>query len=504
MLSATGLSYGQANRIQLLTDWASYCTFGKTLIQHFDKLVQIVGSENAVTDQHELQPMNRDWMGKYEGQSKLALMPQSVKQVSEVLKYCNSKKLEIVPQGGNTGLVGGSVPLDQEIILSLRNMNQVREFDPESGVLSCDAGCVLESLDKYVEKRGFMIPLDLGAKGSCQIGGNIATNAGGLRVLRHGSLHGSILGLQVVLADGTILDMMNKLRKDNTGYDLKHIFIGSEGTLGVITGASILCPPRPSSVHLAYLAVPKYENVVQILMCAKQQLCEILSAFEFLDKGSLSMVMSYSQGVQDPLPNIDSDFYVLVETSGSSEQHDAEKMEQFISSILDSGLAQDGVLSENVRQMQQIWHIREGITEGLCKRGPVLKYDLSLPTSNLYDLVDLIRQKCIGFEEVKVVGYGHVGDGNLHLNVSMPEPTVEQQLTSSYDLKDQVKNHIEQFIYEWTGNKGGSISAEHGIGIMKAQYLQYSRSNYEIDYMKKIKQIFDPNGILNPGKIFRM
>lgn len=253
------------------------------------------------------------------------IKPRSTTEVSHVLRYCNQHNLAIVPQGGNTGLVGGGVPVYDEVVLNLSLMNRVRSFDPVAGTLVADAGCVLQALDDHVAQQGYMMPLDLGAKGSCQLGGNVSTNAGGLRVLRYGNLHGSVLGLEVVLADGTVLDGLSTLRKDNTGYDLKQLFIGAEGTLGIVTGVSIVTPQRPSAIHVAMMGLESFEQVQQTFVKARKALGEVLSAFEFMDRETFDTVQRYSSRstVRDPFHG-SHPFYVVLETSGSNEEHDGQ------------------------------------------------------------------------------------------------------------------------------------------------------------------------------------
>ncbi|KAJ1913945.1 D-lactate ferricytochrome c oxidoreductase, partial [Tieghemiomyces parasiticus] len=300
----------------------------------------------TAVDADELDAYNADWMHKYCGQSQCVLRPKTTDQVSQILAYCHAQRLAVVPQGGNSGLVGGSVPVFDEVVVSMANFNQIRRFDEVSGVLVCDAGCVLETLDHYVADRGYMMPLDLGAKGSCHIGGNVSTNAGGIRYLRYGSLHGSVLGLEVVLPDGTVLDNLSTLRKDSTGYDLKQLFIGAEGTLGIVTGVSIVTPPRPKVQTVAVFGVESYEQVQQAFRLAKANLNEILSACEFWDRSSLDMVLDHNQGnpnVRDPL-SAPYPFYVLVETSGFHKDHDDAKMTHYLETVLEQGVVADGVL----------------------------------------------------------------------------------------------------------------------------------------------------------------
>ncbi|XP_064341456.1 D-2-hydroxyglutarate dehydrogenase, mitochondrial isoform X2 [Camelus dromedarius] len=418
------------------------------------------------------------------GSSKVLLRPRTSQEVAHILRYCHERNLAVSPQGGNTGMVGGSVPVFDEIILSTTLMNQVMSFHDVSGVLVCQAGCILEELGRYVEERGFLMPLDLGAKGSCHIGGNVATNAGGLRFLRYGSLRGTVLGLEVVLADGTILNCLTSLRKDNTGYDLKQLFIGSEGTLGVITAVSILCPPKPSAVNVAFLGCPGFAEVLQTFSTCRQKLGEILSAFEFMDAECMKLVELHLRLAS---PVRESPFYVLIETSGSGAGHDAEKLSDFLEQVLGSGLVTDGTLATDQRRIKMLWSLRERITEALSRDGYVYKYDLSLPVERLYDLVSDLRAR-LGPRAKHVVGYGHLGDGNLHLNVT----------AEAFDVS--LLGALEPYVYEWTARQRGSVSAEHGLGFKKRDVLCYSKPPEALQLMQQLKALLDPKGILNPYK----
>ncbi|KAG2696306.1 hypothetical protein I3760_07G053500 [Carya illinoinensis] len=462
----------------------SFSTLNSDDISYFKG---VLGEKNVIQDEDWLLSANTDWMRKYNGSSKLLVQPRRTEEVSRVLKYCNSRSLAVVPQGGNTGLVGGSVPVFDEVIINMASMKNVISFDEVSGILVCEAGCILENLISFLDNQGFVMPLDLGAKGSCQIGGNVSTNAGGLRLVRYGSLHGNVLGIEVVLANGDVLDMLGTLRKDNTGYDLKHLFIGSEGSLGIITKVSILTPPKLSSVNLAFLACKDYSSCQKLLLEAKRRLGEVLSAFEFLDNQSLDLVLNHLEGVRNPLPPSMHNFYVLIETTGSDESYDKEKLEAFLLRSMEGGLISDGVLAQDINQASSFWRIREGVAEALMKAGAVYKYDLSLPVEKMYNLVEEMRIR-LG-DSSKVIGYGHLGDGNLHLNISTPQ----------YD--DMILAQIEPFVYEWTSKHRGSISAEHGLGLMKANKIFYSKSRESVQLMASIKKLMDPNGILNPYKV---
>ncbi|XP_042453296.1 probable D-2-hydroxyglutarate dehydrogenase, mitochondrial isoform X1 [Zingiber officinale] len=447
----------------------------------------ILGDKNVVEDEDRLSAANLDWMRKYKGSSQLLLLPRSSEEVSKILKYCNSRKLAVVPQGGNTGLVGGSVPVHDEVIINLALMDKTISFDKINGILVCEAGCILENLSSFLENEGFIMPLDLGAKGSCQIGGNVSTNAGGLRFIRYGSLHGTILGIEAVLANGTVLDMLGTLRKDNTGYDLKHLFIGSEGTLGIVTKVSILTPPKLASTNIAFLACKDFISCQKLLLGAKRALGEVLSAFEFMDSHSMDLVLSHLDGVRSPLPASLYNFYILIETTGSDESHDKMKLEAFLLQSMEEGLILDGVIAQDMNQSASFWRVREGISEASVKLGAVYKYDLSLPINDLYGIVEEMRTR-LG-KAATVIGYGHLGDGNLHLNI----------MTARYD--SDILAQMEPFVYEWTAKHKGSISAEHGLGLMKADKIHYSKPPETVHLMGNIKKLLDPSGILNPYKV---
>lgn len=440
----------------------------------------------------DIAPFNEDWMRKYRGQSRLVLRPSSTEQVSRVLAHCNERKIAVVPQGGNTGLVGGSVPVHDEVVLNMGRMGNVLSFDDVSGVLVVEAGCVLEVADGYLAERGHIFPLDLGAKGSCHVGGNLATNAGGLRLLRYGNLHGSVIGLEAVLPDGTVVNELSTLRKNNTGYDLKQLFIGAEGTLGVITKVSIQCPQRPRAVNVAFLALPSFQHVCDAFREAKAQLSEVLSAFELMDAESQQLVRHVT-GKEQPLEG-DNPFYCLVETSGSNGEHDYAKLEAFLESVMEKEVVVDGVVAQDETQVKALWGWREGIPESMAAVGGTYKYDVSIPLADMYQLVEDTRARLEGLGLVagegfegsaekpvlSVVGYGHMGDSNLHLNVASKE----------YDPR--VEAALEPWVYEWIQGRGGSISAEHGLGIAKKAFIGYSRSENMVALMRQVKDLYDP------------
>ncbi|UKZ77734.1 hypothetical protein TrVFT333_005458 [Trichoderma virens FT-333] len=481
-----------------LTRDAKYASLTAEDVAYFKNLL---GGEQAVIDgsragsEDDLKPFNEDWMHKYRGQSRLVLKPGSTEEVSQILRYCNDRKLAVVPQGGNTGLVGGSVPIFDEIIINMSRMNQIHSFDEVSGSLVLDAGCILEVADQYLAERGYIFPLDLGAKGSCHVGGTVATNAGGLRLLRYGSLHGNVLGMEAVLPDGTVMNDLCALRKNNTGYDLKQLFIGGEGTIGIITKLVIQCPQRSAAVNVAYFGLESYEKAQLAFREAKKQLGEILSAFELMDSRTQQIVHKI-KGEERPLEG-EHPFYCLIETSGSNGDHDYEKLEKFLEDVLTKEIVVDGVVAQGEGQAKALWSWRESITECIGHGGGVYKYDVSIPLAEMYSLVEDVKTRMgeaglIGDTEEypvsAVVGYGHMGDSNLHLNVAVRR----------YDAK--VEEALEPFVYEWIEKRNGSISAEHGLGLAKKKYVQYSRNETVIGLMKQIKKLYDPNGIMNPYK----
>ena len=465
-------------------------------MEHFKSILgdQYVIDSLTQDASSDIEPFNSDWMRKYKGHTTVALRPSSTAEISKILSYCNQNSIPVVPQGGNSGLVGGSVPVFDEVVISLSRMNTIRSFDEVSGNLVCDAGCILETVDTFLKNKDHIFPLDLGAKGSCQIGGNVATNAGGLRLLRYGSLHGNVLGIEAVLPDGTVVDDLCTLRKNNTGYDMKHLFIGGEGTIGIITGVSILCPQRPKSLNVAFFGLESFEKVQQAYREAKSQLQEILSAFELMDEESQRLVHMVT-GNQRPLDS-QHPFYVLIETSGSNSEHDTAKLEAFLEHVMSEDIVSDGTLAQDETQIQSLWAWREGIAEALGHIGGVYKYDLSIPLPEMYRLVEDTRARLesanlVGDDPkqhpvVGVAGYGHMGDSNLHLNVS----------TRRFDKR--VEAQLEPWVYEWIRSRKGSISAEHGLGLAKKKFIGYSKSETMIRLMRQIKDLYDPVRIPSP------
>jgi len=450
-----------------------------------EQFENILDSGRVITDSSEVAGYNEDWLRTVRGASRCVLKPRDTQEVAGILAHCGSRGLAVCPQGGNTGLVGGSVPVFDEVIVSTQLMNKIEHIDTTSGAAMCQSGVVLEQLDRSLAEQGLMVPLDLGAKGSCHIGGNVSTNAGGLRLLRYGSLHGSVLGVEAVLASGEIVDCLSSMKKDNTGYDLKHLFIGSEGTLGLVTKVSIACPTRPKSINLALLSLPNFESVVKTFKECKGRLGEILSSCEFIDSDSMVCV---TENLNLTCPLEPNNFYMLIETSGSHADHDEEKLNMFLEHMMGEGVVMDGTVATAPSKQGEIWQLRERLAEALMKDGYCYKYDISLPMSVFYESI-LVMKERLGKDVTRVVGYGHIGDGNMHLNITTPE------------YKQDVMDKIEPYLYEWTSKYKGSISAEHGLGFKKRNFIHFSKSDSAIFLMKQIKGVFDPKGIMNPYKV---
>ncbi|KYN30873.1 D-2-hydroxyglutarate dehydrogenase, mitochondrial [Trachymyrmex septentrionalis] len=452
---STGVAKPELTSIRYKTQRGPYATVMDADVCFFESLL----GSRLITDPHECESYNIDFAKTVRGASKLVLKPTSTEEVSAILKYCNKRRLAVCPQSGNTGLVGGSNPVFDEIVISLKLMNKILDTNELAGILTCEAGCVLQDLDNHLATVDLMMPLDLGAKGSCLIGGCVSTNAGGLRLLRYGNLHGNILGIEAVKANGDIVDALNALKKNNTGYHLKHMFIGSEGTLGIVTKVAIQCPSLPKIKNVAFLGLASFDKVLKTYCLAKHHLSEILSSCEMMDRLSIDVSIN-NLGMNNPLTSRKDghEFYMIIETSGSH---------------------------------LNIWALRERISEGVLREGYVFKYDMSLPFSSFYEIIEVLRKQIRDPRIIRISGYGHLGDGNLHIQVSIPE------------YYEDVAAQLEPFIFEYVSKCQGSISAEHGIGFKKTKYLHLSRSSSEIQMMYDLKQMMDPNGILNPYKVLK-
>ncbi|CAJ0945786.1 unnamed protein product, partial [Mesorhabditis belari] len=483
MLKPSRLSRGLRFASQTPPRDTRYARINDADLKNFEK---ILGKSYVKTE--EIDSFNKDWTKWYSGNGACVLLPSTSEEISAILRHCHERRIAVVPQAGNTGLVGGGIPVHDEVILSVRRMNREFDFDPDTGVLSCDVGHVLEELEGKVGEFGYMMPFDLGAKGSCLIGGNLSTCAGGIRLLRYGSLHSHLLGLRVVLPDakGSLVEFGSELRKDNTSLHAHHLFLGSEGQLGVITGVKMTCVTKPISVQSAMLGVNTFDECRKILRIAKTKLGEILSSFELMDRETIGVLEDNLQfsNVIKTNPR----FNILVETSGTNIDHDREKVDNFLEYCLSERLANDGVQAKSAEEHRLMWRLRESATIALTLDGIVFKNDFSLPLHSFYQLTEEVRAR-VGGAAKRVVCYGHMGDGNSHLNV-----------TSTKENADRVYKMLYPFVYEWVVKHGGSISAEHGIGQLKRPYVNLGKSTEERNLIRSLKTLFDPREILNPYK----
>jgi D-lactate dehydrogenase (cytochrome) len=457
------------------------------------RLTQIVGANNAITDPAEQEGYLVEERGLYHGHTPLVLRPGSVAEVAAILRLANETKTPIVPQGGNTGLVGGQVPHGGEVLLSLRRLNRIREVDATSNAMTCEAGVVLAKAQAAAADVDRLFPLSLGAEGSCTIGGNLSTNAGGTSALAYGVARDLVLGLEVVLADGQIWHGLNKLKKDNTGYDLKHLFMGAEGTLGVITAAVLKLFPRPRAVETAFIGLPSPRAAIALLNLVQERTGGAATSFELIKSLGLELALRHGRGVRDPLPS-KHPWYVLLQLSSQSAGLRAV-MEDVLAAAAERGLIEDATIAESLDQAKAFWHIREILPEVQKPEGGSVKHDISVPIASVpqfLEQADAAVEKLI--PGVRPVPFGHIGDGNIHYNVSQPVGADKEAFLSRwYEVNAVVDDVVAKL--------GGSISAEHGIGVMKRDLLPGVKDPVALNLMRTFKRTLDPNNILNPGKV---
>ncbi|WP_396428801.1 FAD-binding oxidoreductase [Limnohabitans sp.] len=470
----------------------------QTLLNQFRQIcgdVHVLTHDDPTTD---LSPWEQDWRKRVKGRALAVVRPGNTAEVAAVVKACAQAGTPIVPQGGNTGLVVGSVPdgSGTQIVLSMTRMNAVRTIDPANLTITVEAGCVLQNLHVVAENAGFLFPLSLGAEGSCTIGGNLGTNAGGTQVIRYGNTRELCLGLEVVTAQGDIWHGLTGLRKDNTGYDLRNLMIGSEGTLGIITAATLKLYPLPAAQLTAWAAVPSMEAAVQLLGLAHQRLGPGLTGFEVMGQFALSLVDKHYTHLRVPLWQT-SPWCVLLENSDSeNEAHARSQFEALLEVALEAGCVSDAVVAENLTQAKGLWHIRESITLAQVQEGLNIKHDISLPVSLIAAFVTetdaLLAREVPG---VRMVDFGHLGDGNLHYNVQAPEGADGQAFLR--DFEDQVNTLVFDQVLKFKG----SISAEHGVGELKVGKLPMYKDATAMAMMRAVKQALDPQNLLNPGRV---
>ena len=469
-----------------------------------DSLRQICGAANVLTHedpQTDLSAWERDWRKRAQGLALAVVRPANVQEVSAVVKVCAQAQVSIVPQGGNTGLVVGSIPDDtgQQVVVSLQRMNQIRSIDTANMTVVAEAGCILQQVQEHVDKAGYLFPLSLAAEGSCTLGGNLGTNAGGTQVLRFGNTRELCLGLEVVTAQGEIWHGLSGLRKDNTGYDLRNLMIGSEGTLGIITAACMKLYPQPAAQLTAWAAAPSMEAAVLLLGLAHERLGAGLTGFEVMGQFALSLVDKHHPQMRVPLFK-ETPWCVLLENSDhESEAHARIGFESLMETALENGWVTDAVVAESLAQANSLWQIRESIPLAQATEGLNIKHDISVPVSRIPQFVvetdALLQSKIPG---IRLVNFGHLGDGNLHYNVQAP---------AGADGPAFLQNHedeVNTWVFDQVKAFNGSISAEHGIGSLKADKLSHYKDPTALAMMKAIKQALDPHNIMNPGRVIKI
>ncbi|WP_434649573.1 FAD-binding oxidoreductase [Pseudomonas sp. D1-2] len=459
---------------------------------------QVVGAAGVVRDPALMASYLTDWRNAYQGQAALVVRPATTEEVAAVVRLCHDARVAVVPQGGNTGLCGGSIPdaSGTELVLSLTRMKRIRDIDLANETVTVEAGGILRQLQEAASEAGRLFPLSLGAEGSCTVGGNLATNAGGTAVLRYGNMRELTLGLEVVLPDGRIWNGLRGLRKDNTGYDLKHWFIGSEGTLGIITAAVLKLFPATHSKATAWVALPSPQAAVDLIGHVRGLCADRLTGFEMMSRQSVEFVLEHVAGCSDPLAE-PHPWYALIELRDTVPDAPlAQLLETGLGHAFEKAWVLDAVIASNHAQAAALWALREGISEAQNHEGPSLKHDISVPVSQIPAFIEHTdRALQDQFPGVRIVSYGHMGDGNLHYNISKPLGHAD----AAFKSQEQA---IMNVIYRMTSSYNGSISAEHGLGQAKPRAAAQFKDPLEMELMRAIKRTLDPLGLMNPGKVF--
>ena len=458
-----------------------------------DNLKAALGPKGWSLDPDEIAPHVDDWRGRFKGATPILLKPATTEEVAAAVKLCAEAGVAVTPQGGNTSLCGAATP-QGEVLITLKRMTAVREIDTDNDSMTVEAGCVLESLQNTAEEANRLFPLSLGSQGSAMIGGLISTNAGGVHVLRYGMTRELVLGLEAVLPDGTIWSGLTGLRKDNTGYDLKQLLIGAEGTLGIITAATLKLFPRPGRMELAFIGMNSVDDAVKFLGMAKQVSGGAVTAFEVMPALALEFVLGHVPNTRDPLES-KHPWYVVCEMSFGRTEGARETMEAALEQGFEAELLQDAAIAENEAQMLDFWRLRESIAEAERSQGLAVKHDVSIPVSKMPAFIEKATQRINAeFPDGVVVAFGHVGDGNVHYNIACLDPDAREGfMAKAGEMSKRVYDTVDEF--------GGSISAEHGIGILKREELA-ARKPVDVKVMRAIKQAIDPKGIMNPRVLF--
>jgi FAD/FMN-containing dehydrogenase len=461
-----------------------------------DRAAAIVGAKHVVLDPAAMAPSLVEPRDLYHGRALAIVRPGSVDEVSRLLALCNATGTPLVPQGGNTGLVGGQIPDEtgREIVLSLSRLDRVREIDPGSNTVTVEAGVTLAQLRDAAERAERLFPLSLASEGSCTVGGNLATNAGGTAVIAYGNTRDLALGLEVVLADGRVLAGLSKLKKDNTGYDLKNLFIGSEGTLGVITSAVLKLYPRPRAIETAFIGLPDPAAAIALLELARGAAGASVTTFELMPRIGLEFVLRHAAGTREPLAGRHA-WHVLLELSSQSESGLAETLAGLLEAGLEKGLVEDAAIAASLDQRKAFWQLRELLSDVQSREGGSIKHDVSVPISTIPRfLAETEAALAVEAPGARLVAFGHVGDGNIHCNVSQPVGGNKAAFLARW-------HEINETVHGIVARLGGSISAEHGIGQLKRHLLPTVKDPVALEVMRALKRTLDPNGILNPGKV---
>ncbi|HRO37351.1 FAD-binding oxidoreductase [Thauera sp.] len=461
------------------------------------RLRAIVGAAHVLEAEADMAPFLSDWRGRYHGRARAVVLPRDTAEVAAVVAACAQAGVAMVPQGGNTGLCGGATPLGDgaAVVISLARMNRVRAVDPDNDTLTVEAGCTLAAVQEAAQAAGRMFPLSLASEGSCRIGGNLSTNAGGVQVLRYGNTRDLVLGLEVVLPDGRVWDGLRGLRKDNTGYDLKQLFIGAEGTLGIVTAAVLKLFPAIRSRATAWVAVPDPRAAVRLLGMLRAACGDRVSAFEIVGRTALGLVLRHIPGARDPLAGAPA-WTVLVELSDPAVDAPLDdQLQAVLGEAFAQGLAGDAALAASGAQAQALWALREDISEAQRIEGVSIKHDVSVPVSRIPDFLERAGEALAArWPDVRVVAFGHIGDGNLHYNLSK---SVADDNAAFVARTPEVNRIVHDLVCEL----GGSISAEHGLGQLKREEVLRYKPALEMELMRRVKQAFDPAGLMNPGKV---
>lgn len=464
------------------------------------RIREVVGALGVIEDPSDIAPYCKSWRDNWVGNVPMVVRPASTEELAAVVRICAETRTPIVPQGGNTGLTGGSQPHDDmsEIIVSTSRMNAIRDLDLEGDTITVEAGVVLAEIQRVAHENDRLFPLSLGAEGSCQIGGNLATNAGGTQVLRYGNTRNLVLGLEVVLPNGRIWNGLRALRKDNTGYDLKHLFIGGEGTLGIITAAVLRLFPRPTAVETAWLAVPDPAAAVRLLAFLRHRLGESISAFELMQRRIVDLVVEHVEGHSQPLNPIP-DWHVLVEAAGQGGDGAlAEPFADALAAAMEEGLVTDAVIASSGQQAERFWRLREDTAEGQKHGGVGIKHDVSVPVAKVPDFIARADAALeAAYPGIRTCAFGHVGDGNMHYNPLSPPNWEPARFAAERDA-------INRIVHDIVSDFGGSISAEHGIGRLRLDENERYKDPVELDLMRTVKRAIDPFDLMNPGKVLRV